>query len=163
MRGQTKKFNELAKDLKRFKELKTKLNPNNDPFMIVDFDDPDYREFNSLTIKLTPYFRAYPELLNFVKRQLTGFSIKEFKAEYRLICVNTWGSALEAWFECAGHLFDRGEPIPSEWCYQPKGLVTDPDCWWYEIFDTTITEDLREIGEFLFRYCRYLKHKGIDY
>ena len=53
MRLQTKKFNKLATDVKRYKELKAKLNPSNLPFVIMD-DTDDCKEFNLLTIKLTP-------------------------------------------------------------------------------------------------------------
>lgn len=53
MRQQTKKFNQLATDVKRYKELKAKLNPTNLPFIILE-DTDDHKEFNSLTIKLTP-------------------------------------------------------------------------------------------------------------
>ena len=52
MRKQTKKFNQLATDVKRYKELKAKLNPGNHPFVIMDNSD-DSNEFNLLTIKLT--------------------------------------------------------------------------------------------------------------
>lgn len=53
MRQQTKKFNQLAKDVKRYKELKAILNPTNESFVIID-DSDDFKEFNLLTIKLTP-------------------------------------------------------------------------------------------------------------
>lgn len=53
MRQQTKKFNQLATDVKRYKELKAILNPSNLPFVIMDGSD-DCNEFNQLTIKLTP-------------------------------------------------------------------------------------------------------------
>ena len=53
MRQQTMKFNQLASDVKRYKELKAKLNPSNLPFIVLE-DTDDCKEFNSLTIKLTP-------------------------------------------------------------------------------------------------------------
>lgn len=43
----------MASDVKRYKELKAKLNPSNLPFVILE-DTDDCKEFNSLTIKLTP-------------------------------------------------------------------------------------------------------------
>ena len=46
---------QLAADLKRYNELKLKLNPNNDMFIEME-NTPDWNEFNLLTIKLTPYF-----------------------------------------------------------------------------------------------------------
>jgi hypothetical protein len=49
------KVKQLAVDVARYNELKKKLNPNNDPFIIVEPTD-DWREFNRLTIKLTPLF-----------------------------------------------------------------------------------------------------------
>ena len=48
---------QLAKDVQRYNELKSILNPNNDKFIVMEFTD-DWREFNRLTIKLTPLFVA---------------------------------------------------------------------------------------------------------
>lgn len=92
-------------------------------------------------------------------------NLKQFKDEFRLICSDTWGNAMEAWFECAGHLNKRGEDIPNEWQYRcgMSGDGTDKDSYWYSIFKNTSTKRLRVIGGFLFRYCQYLKMKGIDY
>lgn len=92
-------------------------------------------------------------------------NFKEFKNEYRLICCDTWGNAMEAWFECAGHLHKRGLSIPSEWEYRPGagGDGTEKDSYWYDIFKHTNAKMLRTIGNFLFRYCQLLKHFGKDY
>lgn len=49
----SKKFNQMVTDVKRYKELKGKLNPNNDMFVVMESTD-DWKEFNLLTIKLTP-------------------------------------------------------------------------------------------------------------
>jgi len=57
MRTQTVKYNQMATDVARYKALKKKLNPNNDMFIVMEFTD-DWREFNRLTIKLTPLFVA---------------------------------------------------------------------------------------------------------
>ena len=53
---------QLEADLKRYNELKKKLNPNNDMFIEVE-NTEDWREFNTLSIKLTPYFK-YISILN---------------------------------------------------------------------------------------------------
>lgn len=92
-------------------------------------------------------------------------SLKEFKNEFRLVCSDTWGEALGAWFECAGQMNKRGMPIPSEWEYSPGlgGDGTEPDSYWYELFENSTGNMLREIGNFLFRYCQYLKYNGVDY
>ena len=57
MRAQTVKYNQLATDVARYKELQMKLNPDNDAFVIMDNTD-DWKEFNRLTIKLTPLIVA---------------------------------------------------------------------------------------------------------
>jgi hypothetical protein len=92
-------------------------------------------------------------------------TIKEFKQEYRLICSDTWGNAMEAWFECTGHLNKRGLYIPAEWEYRPAMGTngTDEESYWYELFEVATDEQLIIIGDFLFRYCEYLRFKGKDY
>jgi len=89
-------------------------------------------------------------------------TLKEFKKEFRLICTDTWGNTLEAWFECAAHLNEIAYP-PKEWEYEQKGSGKDKDSYWYEFFDECDADELLEIGNFLFRYCSYLKFKGISY
>ena len=98
------------------------------------------------------------------------FSIKSFKEEFRMICADTWGDACEAWFEAVGQMNKRGLPIPSKYEYNAgkdfqgsndKG--TCPDSYWHEMFENSDTEDLVKIAEYLFRYCDYLRFKGIDY
>jgi hypothetical protein len=93
-------------------------------------------------------------------------SIKEFKQEYALIGdYDHWGNAMEAWFECAGQMNKRGLDIPHEWQYRP-GMGsdgTDTDSYWHELFSTTPDDILCAIGNLLFRYCAFLKYKGVDY
>lgn len=43
----------LVKDVKRYKELKEKLNPNNDSFVEME-NTPEWKEFNKLTMQLKP-------------------------------------------------------------------------------------------------------------
>lgn len=57
MRAQTAKYNKLATDVARYKELQKKLNPNNDAFVVMDNSD-EWREFNRLTLMLTPLIVA---------------------------------------------------------------------------------------------------------
>lgn len=92
-------------------------------------------------------------------------NFKEFKNEYRLVCSDTWGSAMEAWFECAGRMYRRGINIPSNWQYRPGmgSNCTDKDSYWYYLFGRCGNKQLQQIGNFLFRYCQYLKFKGKDY
>ena len=47
----------IIENFKRYQELKEKLNPNNDMFIEMT-NTPDWKEFNELTIKLTPMFKA---------------------------------------------------------------------------------------------------------
>lgn len=98
--------------------------------------------------------------------QMSGLnSLKEFKDEFRLICSDTWGNALDAWFECAGQMNKRGLLIPYEWEYRPGlgGDGTDEDSYWFELFENTNDDLLINIGNFLFRYCQFLRHCKVDY
>jgi hypothetical protein len=91
-------------------------------------------------------------------------SIKDFKNEYRLICTDTWGDAMQAWFECAGQMNKRGLSTPVLWQYKPGiGGGTEEDCYWYGIFENAPNNALETIGNYLFRYCQFLKYKKVDY
>jgi len=52
---------QLAVDFKRYNYLKQKLNPTNAMFIEMENTD-DWREFNLLTIKLTPYLSMISQL-----------------------------------------------------------------------------------------------------
>lgn len=90
-------------------------------------------------------------------------TLKEFKNEFRLICTDTWGDAMGAWFEVAGHLYQRGETIPEQWKYRPGLSPLDEDSYFNPLFEETESKLLSDIGKFLFRYCQFLKFKGKDY
>jgi hypothetical protein len=91
-------------------------------------------------------------------------NLKQFKQEFRLICSDEWGDAMDAWFECAGRLSIRGLNIPDNWEYRTGlGSPCDRDSYFYSLFKESTTKDLRIIGNFLFRYCQMLKHQGKDY
>jgi hypothetical protein len=93
-------------------------------------------------------------------------NLKQFKQEYKLIFSGDhWGTALDAWFECAGRMNRRGMNIPDEWQYSPgaAGDGTDKESYWYALFARCGNKQLTEIGNFLTRYCQYLKYKGKDY
>ncbi|NJO63184.1 MAG: hypothetical protein HC836_34685 [Richelia sp. RM2_1_2] len=91
-------------------------------------------------------------------------TLKEFKDEYRSICVDTWGDALEAWFECTGHMNKRKIKIPAKWEYDPgAGNGTCKESYWHSIFKNMSDEMLVKIGSFLFRYCEYLRFKEVNY
>lgn len=92
-------------------------------------------------------------------------NLKEFKNEYRGVCTDTWGSALDAWFECAGRMYWRKMPIPADWKYWP-GASNDgrePESYWYALFARCSNNQLIAISNFLTRYCRYLEYKKMDY
>lgn len=92
-------------------------------------------------------------------------TISDFKNEYKIaFSGDFWGSAMDAWFECAGHLNNRGLSIPSEWEYSPGlGGGMEPDSYFYDIFNDCDDELLINIGNLLFRYCQFLKYKRMDY
>lgn len=90
-------------------------------------------------------------------------NLKEFKNEFRLVCDDTWSTAMEAWFECAGRLYLNDIMMPTNWEYRPSAYPCDNESYWYELFDKSTNKDLMAIGKLLFRYCQYLKYKKIDY
>lgn len=94
---------------------------------------------------------------------ITNFSVKEFKNEFRLICTDTWGNAMDAWLEAAGQMFTRWLDIPKEWQYKAGLSLLEPDNYFHDLFNNCTDEEIIEIGNFLYRYCQYLKFKGIDY
>jgi len=92
--------------------------------------------------------------------------LKEFKSELRLTSDgDNWGNAMGTWFECAGQVNKRGLIVPWHWEYRP-GMGsdgTDPESYYYPLFENTDKNDLFIIGEFLCRYCQYLDFKGLSY
>lgn len=91
-------------------------------------------------------------------------TLKEFKTEFRLICTDTWGTAMDAWFECAGHMLNRGLDIPYEWEYSAgMGDGREEDSYFYTLFLECTNEQLHAIGNFLFRYCEMLRYAGVNY
>jgi len=91
-------------------------------------------------------------------------TLKDFKSDFRQFCTDTWGDALECWFECAGQMHSRNLEIPVEWEYQVgAGDGMEPDSYFHEIFLNASDSELQAIGNFLFRYCEYLKYKKVNY
>jgi hypothetical protein len=91
-------------------------------------------------------------------------NVSTFKKDFRLVNTDTWGEAMCAWFDVATELTHRGVPIPKEWNYR-SGLATaiEEDSYWYESFVNAKDQELIEIGNYLERFTRYLKHLGADY
>jgi hypothetical protein len=94
-------------------------------------------------------------------------NLQEFKSEFRLMHGNLdiWGDCMDAWFECAGHMYKRNLDIPYEWNYRP-GLGsdgTDKESYWYELFESSKDSDLLEIGNLLFRLASILESQGMSY
>ena len=91
--------------------------------------------------------------------------LQKFKVEYRFMSCDIWGDAMEAWFECAGQMNKRGLNISENWKYSP-GLGsdgTDKESHWYHSFKSMKNDNLIKLGNFLFRYCQFLRYKKIDY
>lgn len=92
-------------------------------------------------------------------------NLKEFKNEYRLVCGDTWGDAMEAWFESTGQMNKRGLNIPFEWNYSPGlgGDGTDSESYWFDLMEECTNEEIETIAYFMARYCEYLRFKEVDY
>ena len=96
-------------------------------------------------------------------KHITVFSVKEFKNEFRLICTDTWGCAMDAWFEAAGQLHTRWLDIPAKWQYKAVLSPLEEDNYFHDLFNECTDDEIIAIGTFLFRYCQYLKFKGTSY
>ena len=92
-------------------------------------------------------------------------TLTEFKSDFALIQDgDLWGTALDAWFECAGQMYYRGMRIPDDWHYStPTSDPRNEDSFFYESFNNASDKQLETIGSFLFRYCQLLKRHGKDY
>jgi hypothetical protein len=91
-------------------------------------------------------------------------TLKEFKQEFRLICSDEWGDAMDAWFECAGRMYKKNMEIPDTWEYRPSPPEQcEKDSYFYSLFARSTNKQLQIIGNFLFRYCQRLKFLCKDY
>lgn len=94
-------------------------------------------------------------------------NVKEFRQEFKITDYkyDPWSECMSAWFECAAHLWMKGEHVPSEWEYSPGATdnPTEEENYWHEPFKASDSEDLLAIGQLLFRYDRYLRFKGKNY
>ena len=89
---------------------------------------------------------------------------KQFKIELDAACTDEWGNTMEAWFECAGQMYERGMDIPIEWEYKPSPLgATEEDSEFHYTFLECSNAQLKAIGNLLFRLCAKLKRQGKDY
>lgn len=97
------------------------------------------------------------------KKNKAMHTINEFKKEYRLTCTDTWGHAMDIWFDIASHLWQRKLPIPTQWQYRPGIDPVETDSYFYNDLSTMTDKLLIDCGNLMFRYCQFLRFKGIDY
>lgn len=92
--------------------------------------------------------------------------IKEFKQLLRMndLSCDPWGVTMGAWFDCAAHLYEKGD-CPREWQYKPGwgGNVIDHESEYFEFFNDLNADQLTEIGQLLWRLTEILKRHGRDY
>ena len=74
-----------------------------------------------------------------------------------------WGFAMEAYFECCGRIYSNGGKILSHHGYKPGLNPCDNDSMFYDEFKEAKNIDLMRILNFLYRYTKYLKFKGLSY
>lgn len=92
-----------------------------------------------------------------------AIACKELLSELRMICDDSWGDSMEAFFAVAGELLDRGLPIPAAWEYKPGMSPKDPDSYWTDVLEEASDEALQSFGKFLFRYTCLLHKHGKSY
>ena len=97
---------------------------------------------------------------------LENMTIKEFKSEFRQISTDTYSDALDVWFEAVGQMYVRGLEIPEKYEYRPaKSLNSldniEEDNYFHEMFNIASSEQITNIAEFLFRFCRFTKDRRV--
>jgi hypothetical protein len=90
-------------------------------------------------------------------------AFKQFILEFRLMNTDTWGNAMDAWFEAVGRMYERGMNIPSKYSYSPGLSPTEEGCYFHEMFIKMDSSTLVYIAEFMYRYCRLLTHFKKNY
>lgn len=94
-------------------------------------------------------------------------TLQQFKNELRLVGIqfDVWGTAMGAFFECAGRMNRRGLDIPHEWNYSPgmDSDGTDKENYFYALFGRSSNKQLLTIGNFLYRYTNLLERAGKSY
>jgi hypothetical protein len=91
-------------------------------------------------------------------------NLSEFKNELRLVYhSDKWGCAMDALFECIGRMYIKGVCIDTKHEYSPGFAPTDDESYFHDLFKNCTNLELHAISEFLYRYCEYLRYKGIDY
>jgi hypothetical protein len=94
-------------------------------------------------------------------------NLQQFKTELRILGIecDPWGTAMGAFFECAGRMHKRGLNIPHEWGYSPGigGDGTDKDDYWHSLFARSGNKQLLEIGNYLHRLTNALRKAGKSY
>ena len=70
-----------------------------------------------------------------------------------------WGSAMHVWFECAEHLAQRGEDVPTEWEFRQGADADELD----ELFSGYSPDYLRLLGNRAMELSSVCKRLGLDY
>lgn len=96
----------------------------------------------------------------------TADKLTEFKDLLRMndVAGDPWGVIVGAWFDCAAHLYEKGD-CPPEWQYKPGwgGNHIDDESIFFELFSEMTAEQLEEVGRYLWRISEALKRKGLNY
>lgn len=88
------------------------------------------------------------------------------KSEYRIFdSGDPWGDSMHWLFTVADELHFREGFTPEHWKFRPSpaGPANDPDDHATTLACEVGAEALVKFGNLLHRYCRLLKHKGLDY
>ena len=70
-----------------------------------------------------------------------------------------YGSTMHVWFECAEHLAQRGEEVPTEWEFRQGIGADDLD----ELFNDYAPDYLRLLGNAAMGLSDLCKRLGLDY
>jgi hypothetical protein len=95
--------------------------------------------------------------------------IKDFKDDFRLISIDPWATAIDAWFEAVGQMYLRNLPIPTKYDYKPgiagntRDGVLNSNNWFHSIFDNMSNDEIVIIAEYIFRYCKFFKQYKTTY
>lgn len=75
-----------------------------------------------------------------------------------------WGTAINAMFDVAGEMYNRGLSIPHSWNYSPGlGAPKIEAEYLREMIEALDDETLVKLGNFLHRLTNWLEHAGKSY
>ena len=104
---------------------------------------------------------------------MNQLTLKDLKTEFHNFSdhnYDPWGAGMDIFFQLAEFMYKTNIDIPSEWDYKPSPLMTNDftdqdyeENYYFELFRNTSENDLKKLGEILYKYTGILKTMNKDY